>query len=390
MTYKWNGKEYNRSGVYSETFESVVTGCDSVVSLVLLVKEALRYDEYVNICYGDTFDFAGRPITETGVYEREFKTAAGCDSIVTLHATVLPDYTNITINAVIKEGEVYSENGFIGVKNPGTYRLSLTTADGCDSIITLNLQVGNATDYLDVVICNGESYTFGTKTITESGQYLETFAPDSVVLLNAIVLPDLRQTIDAYICEGESYNLNGFTNKTETGVYTLAMTSIDGCDSTVTLNLTVLSGDTTEITKRITTKDLPYENKELNLYYGVETEAGKYIDVVKYESENCEEIIIHTLVVELANAIENLKVKDLVLVPNPVDANNTLFVEAEFTAEEHNDMLVEVFNSIGQRVFVERPISSPIMIDGLTERGIYIVRIITGNGSIHQGKVIVK
>jgi hypothetical protein len=92
----------------------------------------------------------------------------------------------------------------------------------------------------------------------------------------------------------------------------------------------------------------------------------------------------------LANAIEDLKVKDLVLVPNPVDANNTLFVEAEFTVEERNDMLVEVFNSIGQRVFVERPISSPIMIDGLTERGIYIVRIITGNGSIHQGKVIVK
>jgi hypothetical protein len=283
-SYELGGKQYAETGVYVDTLSSVVTGCDSVVSLVLLVKEALRYDEYVNICYGDTFDFAGRPITETGVYEREFKTAAGCDSIVTLHATVLPDYTNITINAVIKEGEVYSENGFIGVKNPGTYRLSLTTADGCDSIITLNLQVGNATDYLDVVICNGESYTFGTKTITESGQYLETFAPDSVVLLNAIVLPDLRQTIDAYICEGESYNLNGFTNKTETGVYTLAMTSIEGCDSTITLNLTVLSGDTTEITKRITTKDLPYENKELNLYYGVETEAGKYIDVVKYES----------------------------------------------------------------------------------------------------------
>ena len=390
MTYKWNGKEYNRSGVYSETFESVVTGCDSVVSLVLLVKEALRYDEYVNICYGDTFDFAGRLITETGVYEREFKTAAGCDSIVTLHATVLPDYTNMSINAVIKEGEVYNENGFIGITKPGTYELPLKTADGCDSIITLNLLVGNATDYLDVVICNGGSYQFGTRTITQSGQYIETFAEDSVVLLNATVLPDLRQTIDAYICNGESYNLNGFTNKTETGVYTLPLTSVDGCDSTITLNLMVLNGDTTEITKRITASDLPYENKELGLYYGVETKAGEYTDIIKYEAENCEEIIIHKLIVEVADAIDYVRTKDLILVPNPVNANNTLFIEAEFTVEERDGMAVEVFNSIGQRVFVDTSVASPIMIDGLTERGVYIVRVITGTGFIYQGKVIVK
>ena len=389
MSYMWNGKEYNRAGVYTETFKSVID-CDSVVSLALAVREALRYDFHVNICYGDTFDFEGRLITETGVYERELKTASGCDSIVTLHATVLPDYTNMSINAVIKEGEVYNENGFIGITKPGTYELPLKTADGCDSIITLNLLVGNATDYLEVVICNGESYIFGQQTITKSGQYLATFAPDSVVLLNATVLPDFRKTINANICEGESYNLNGFTNKTETGVYTLPMTSVDGCDSTVTLNLKVLSGDTIEITKRITTEDLPYENEELNLYYGVDTKAGTYKDVIAHKAENCEEVIIHTLIVELVNDLENIRTRDLILIPNPVNANNTLFVEAEFTDEERDGMVVEVFNSIGQRVFVDTSVASTIMIDGLSERGVYIVRVITGTGSIYQGKVIVK
>ena len=152
----------------------------------------------------------------------------------------------------------------------------------------------------------------------------------------------------------------------------------------------VLNGDTTEITKRITASDLPYENKELGLYYGVETKAGEYTDIIKYEAENCEEIIIHKLIVEVADAIDYVRTKDLILVPNPVNANNTLFIEAEFTVEERDGMAVEVFNSIGQRVFVDTSVASPIMIDGLTERGVYIVRVITGTGFIYQGKVIVK
>ena len=170
----------------------------------------------------------------------------------------------------------------------------------------------------------------------------------------------------------------------------MPLTSVDGCDSTITLNLMVLNGDTTEITKRITASDLPYENKELGLYYGVETKAGEYTDIIKYEAENCEEIIIHKLIVEVADAIDYVRTKDLILVPNPVNANSTLYVEADFTANERKDMLVEVFNTIGQRVYAETFEVDPIAINGLTERGVYVVRIITGEGTIYQGKVIVK
>lgn len=385
----WNGKEYNRTGIYSDTLPSVLTGCDSIVSLVLTVNAAIPYTEYAYICHGESYDFYGKSITESGSYEHLVKTPGSCDSLVTLVATVLPDYSNIVINDAIAEGEVYNKNGFVGLTTPGSYKLPLKSKVGdCDSIITLNLVVGNVNYYEDVNLCFGDTLQFGSQTITQSGQYIVEFTADSVVLFNVTALPDLRQTLDVVICKGESYNENGFTNKTETGVYTLPLTSVDGCDSTITLNLTVLNGETIQVVDTITTAELPYDY--MDLHYDVATAPGTYKETIVIEAENCKDIIEHTLVVVLADAIDNVEQTDLMLIPNPVNANSTLYVEADFTANERKDMLVEVFNAVGQRVYAETPVVYPIAIDGLTERGVYVVRIITGEGTMYQGKVVVK
>lgn len=78
------------------------------------------------------------------------------------------------------------------------------------------------------------------------------------------------------------------------------------------------------------------------------------------------------------------------MVPNPVKVNNTLYVEAEFTVNGRKGMLVEVFNAVGQLVVVDTPEVYPVAINGLSERGVYIVRIVTGEGNVYQGKVIVQ
>ncbi len=388
MSLVWNGREYNRTGVYSDTLTSSVTNCDSIVTLILKVNDAIRREEYVNICYGETYDFAGEIISKTGRYEHLFTTASGCDSLVTLHATVLPDYSNIVINAAIEEGEVYNDNGFVGITKSGSYTLKMKSVDDCDSIVTLNLVVGNVTDYADIVICHGDSYQFGSKTITESGKYVETFADDSVVLLTAVVLPDLRQTMDVMICKGDTYLFDD-QMLTETGVYTQNLRSVDGCDSTITLNLTVLGGDTIYVNDTITTEDLPYKYMDY-LYYDEATIPDKYVDTIIVEINNCKEVIIHTLVVELSDAIDYVNVENLVLVPNPIKPNEILFVESDFISAEHETIIVEVFNMIGQRMMVDVLLSDTIQIEGLSEEGLYVVRIVVGDDKVYQGKVIVK
>lgn len=386
-TLLWNGIERSRTGVYSDTLVSVVTQCDSIITLILKVNDAIRKDEYVNICYGEKYDFAGQIISQTGKYEKLFTTASGCDSIVTLYATVLPDYSNIVINAAIAEGEVYNDNGFIGLTKSGSYTLRMKSVDDCDSIVTLNLVVGNVTDYAETVICYGDSYQFGSQKIEESGNYIEKFADDSVVLLTAVVLPDLTQTIDTMICKGRSC-LFFDQILTESGVYTKELRSVEGCDSSITLNLMVIGGDTTYVEKTITTEDLPYAYMDY-LYYDVATQPSKYVDTIVVEVDDCKDIIIHTLIVELSDAIDYVDNKDLILVPNPISVNDVLFVEAEFIDSAHEDIVVEVFNSIGQRVIVDVLFTNPIQIKGLSEEGLYIVRVV-GNGQVYQGKVIVK
>ena len=61
---------------------------------------------------------------------------------------------------------------------------------------------------------------------------------DSLVTLTLTVHPVYAPSIAAEICEGESYTV-GTTDYTTTGVWVTNLTSINGCDSIVTLDLTV-------------------------------------------------------------------------------------------------------------------------------------------------------
>jgi hypothetical protein len=53
-------------------------------------------------------------------------------------------------------------------------------------------------------------------------------------------------------------------------------------------------------------------------------------------------------------------------------------------------LMVEVFDAVGQRVYVSEPTVYPIAIDALSVRGVYLVRITSGNGNIYQSKIVVK
>ena len=58
---------------------------------------------------------------------------------------------------------------------------------------------------------------------------------------------ELSSSISATICEGQTYTENGF-NVSEAGVYTQNLTSVNGCDSIVTLTLNVNPIFNTELT----------------------------------------------------------------------------------------------------------------------------------------------
>ena len=91
-------------------------------------------------------------------------------------------------------------------------------------------------------ICQGQSYNFGTQTLTAAGVYNQTLLAstgcDSVVTLTLAVNPIASSTITETIPNGASFTVCGQVYNA-TGTYTKVCTAANGCDSVVTLNLTV-------------------------------------------------------------------------------------------------------------------------------------------------------
>ena len=237
-TYEFNGEVLAQAGLYSATLPSY-EGCDSTVTLNLIVNAVKTSTINATICEGETYEFNNQTLSEAGQYTAELQAVSGCDSIVTLNLTVNP-LNNQTFNATICEGEVYNQNGFV-VSQAGTYTREVV-ANGCTSIWTLNLTVTPANNQtISATICQGEIYTENGFIANQSGTYTRQVVENgctSIWTLNLTVLPVYAQTISATICEGESYTFNG-QSYTEAGTYTASLQTINGCDSTVTLNLSV-------------------------------------------------------------------------------------------------------------------------------------------------------
>lgn len=91
-------------------------------------------------------------------------------------------------------------------------------------------------------ICPGSSYSFKGQNLTTTGIYRDTLnnagGCDSVVTLTLTLKPNTNDTLSFVICEGDSFKFNNIYYK-QTGFYSGNFTNIYGCDSIKTINLTV-------------------------------------------------------------------------------------------------------------------------------------------------------
>lgn len=129
----------------------------------------------------------------------------------------------------------------------GVYTQTLANALGCDSVLTLNLTVQNASSgSLSASLC-AASYTLNGQTYTSSGTYTQTLTNaagcDSTLTLNLTLRQASSGTLSADVC-APSYTLNGQTY-TASGTYTQTLTNAAGCDSILTLSLVLTNTNTT-------------------------------------------------------------------------------------------------------------------------------------------------
>ena len=124
------------SGLFRLPLQTV-HGCDSVITLELYVYPTYFHLRTEYICYGDTVDFRGRRLYESGIYYDSLRTVHGCDSIYNLDLTVHPVY-DIRFSGVLCEGSSYTGYDF-DVSEAGVHQHRLKSVHGCDSVVTLTL-----------------------------------------------------------------------------------------------------------------------------------------------------------------------------------------------------------------------------------------------------------
>jgi gliding motility-associated-like protein len=289
-SYSVGDSTYNEEGTYIDTLSSELTGCDSIVTLNLTVRDFFEINLNRTICENESFTVGTTPYDSTGMYSQTFISLEGCDSIVNLNLTVIP-FPRTDLAPVICEGDTFTIAG-----NPyaqtGVYMDTLTSfVSGCDSIITLDLTV-NPTLYTDLTeeICDYEVYTVGTSIYDTTGIFIDTLSSvatgcDSIVTLNLTVNPTLFTDLTEEICDGEIYAV-GISEYTTTGVYVDTLSSvITGCDSIVTLDLTVFPIPMTSLTEIVCFGD------SYTVGTSTYTATGTYTDTLASTFTGCDSII---------------------------------------------------------------------------------------------------
>ena len=251
-TFNYEGNEY-AEGTHSVTLANRnITGGDSIVSLTVESYPTYNVTDGATICASELpYTWNSVTFTEAGTETLDFTTIHGCDSTVTFTLTVYPEY-NVTDGDTICASELPYTWNSVMFTEAGTETLNFTSIHGCDSTVTFTLVVNPTYNVKDsITICPAAlPYTWEGEEFTEAGVKTKTLSTvngcDSVVTFTLKVNTAYEVTDGATICPTELPYTWETVTFTEAGTETLTLQSVVGCDSIVTFTLTVLPTYTVE------------------------------------------------------------------------------------------------------------------------------------------------
>jgi gliding motility-associated-like protein len=227
-------KTYNRTGTYTIPIKSS-GGCDSLITLNLFVPRPPNRLTSATLCAGRDTLIEGKRYNQTGIFRDTVKAVSGCDSFVrVLSINVLPlNETRVTLSFCRNKTNLTA----------GTFRVAYPSITGCDSVIVTTIKIADTFTIRQTIdFCTGDSVRVGNKVLKATGYYTNFLQSvdgcDSTVYTNLTVHPPYNITQNKALCKGDSLKVGNKVYKVA-GTYVDKLTSIKGCDSTITSVVTV-------------------------------------------------------------------------------------------------------------------------------------------------------
>jgi hypothetical protein len=267
---------WNRSGTYKDTIPNSVN-CDSIITVNLTITGNTTHSFSATAC-----DFYLSPSSKTfwtksGIYTDILPNKAGCDSIISVNLTVkYSNSQNVIVNSC---GPYTSPSKKYVWTTSGDYVDTLKNKGGCDSTIQIKLNVNSASSSKIIVRqCDSYKSPSGKYTWTVSGSYKDTIPSfvgcDSVISIDLTIIYHKRTSINVVECEKYMGPSKKYT-WLKSGIYKDTIPTRAGCDSIITINLTIHYNSSSFVTLKSCEKLKSPSGKYLW------TASGIYEDTIK-------------------------------------------------------------------------------------------------------------
>ena len=309
-SYVWNtgastpSITVSNGGTYSVTAINSY-GCSSSASVLVTSIENVSISGNLNICQGQSTTLYANgtgsylwstgattssvTVTQAGLYTVTVSLgncSSSASALVSIAANPVP---SISGNTTICQGETSllianggnsyvwsngSASNSIGVSQSGTYSVTATSMEGCtgstsvfvtiNPLPNVNISGNNSFcqgDNVTLTAMGASSYAWSNTstnaaiTVSNAGNYSVTGTDangcSNTASKTVTVNPTYNVALTHNMCEGESYNFYG-QNITTAGTYTHTLQTVNGCDSVLTLTVTLKALPPTAITGNTT------------------------------------------------------------------------------------------------------------------------------------------
>jgi hypothetical protein len=391
-----DGNTYSNSNSSATYLLTSSRGCDSIVTLNFVLDTS--YTKYgldrVVACDSYTWSNGQTFVASNSIATDTLIGSNGCDSIVTLDLTIRPSkYFHHTYSVCDSLVWINGQTYYSSAKDT----IWLDTYGGCDSIVTLDVIVHHPQVVYDSIItCDSiqwiDGITYYQNNNTAQHTLQSSSGCDSLVKLFLIINSSSMSNDVITACNSYTW-IDGITYSASTNIATHILTNNAGCDSLISLDLTVI-----KVNENIYRwKDTLYAQQDSALYQWLDCDNGNtpipgatqsFLPItvngnfaVEINYKGC--VVTSNCFPVNGISIGDLSKTQIKIYPNP--SNGKVIIN---WGNASSNEIIEVYDQLGRLIEVHRNVRNGISVLNLHQQGVYQLRIFSNNSWYTQKLVI--